>query len=100
MPRQSRLEPQTVPLLGLAQATAFRDANIVDVASYAELTAAVEAGRWARAGWAASDADEARVKEETGATFRCFPFAQPEGGRACIVTGAPGAPVALFAKAY
>ena len=84
----------------LAQATAFRDANIVDVSSYAELTAAVEAGRWARAGWAASDADEARVKEETGATFRCFPFAQPEGGRACIVTGAPGAPVALFAKAY
>ena len=40
------------------------------------------------------------MKEETGATFRCFPFAQPEGGRACIVTGAPGAPVALFAKAY
>jgi len=36
----------------LAEATAFRDANIVDVASYAELREAVTAGRWARGWWA------------------------------------------------
>ncbi len=84
----------------LAQAVAFRDSRIVDVASMDELRAVVEDGRWARAGWAGSDADEARVKEETGATFRCYPFQQPAGGRPCVVTGAAGAEVAIFAKAY
>ena len=81
-------------------AVAFRDSRIVDVASMDELRAVVEDGRWARAGWAGSDADEARVKEETGATFRCYPFQQPAGGRPCVVTGAAGAEVAIFAKAY
>ncbi len=84
----------------LAQAVAFRDSRIVDVTSYEELKAAVEDGRWARGGWAGSDADEARVKEETGATFRCYPFAQPPGAKTCLMTGAPAAEVALFAKAY
>ena len=36
----------------LADATAFRDANIVDVASYEELKQAIEDGRWARGPWA------------------------------------------------
>ena len=36
----------------LAEATAFRDANIVDVASYAELRDAIAAGKWARGWWA------------------------------------------------
>lgn len=84
----------------LAQATAFRDSRIVDVSSYAELQAVVEAGRWARGGWAGSAEDEARVKAETGATFRCYPFEQPAGDKVCLMTGAPAAEVALFAKAY
>lgn len=33
-------------------------------------------GKWARGGWAASDDDERKVKEETQATLRCFPFDQ------------------------
>ena len=36
----------------LAEAEAFRDANIVDVSSYADLKAAVEEGKWARGLWA------------------------------------------------
>lgn len=36
----------------LAQATSFRDANIVDVSSYEELKQAVEEGKWARGFWA------------------------------------------------
>lgn len=47
-----------------------------------------------------SDADEAKIKEETSATIRCFPFDQPEGGRKCLWTGKEGAEVALFAKSY
>jgi prolyl-tRNA synthetase len=86
----------------LADATAFRDANIVDVASYDELKAAVAEGKWARGPWSGSDADEARVKEETGATLRCFPFAQPASARgsACFMTGSGADEVAIFAKSY
>ncbi|GBF87895.1 prolyl-tRNA synthetase [Raphidocelis subcapitata] len=84
----------------LQQATAFRDANIVDVASYEELKAAVAEGKWARGGWAGSDEQEKQIKEETQATLRCFPFDQPQGPHKCFMTGAPAAEVALFAKSY
>ncbi|KAL6753740.1 prolyl-tRNA synthetase [Haematococcus lacustris] len=84
----------------LAEATAFRDASIVDVHSYDELKAAITAGNWARGGWAASDDDERRVKEETQATLRCFPFEQPPGPHTCLMTGQPATEVAIFAKSY
>ena len=84
----------------LAQATAFRDGRIVDVASYDELKAVVADGRWARGRWAGSDDDERRVKEETGATLRCFPFEQPGGEGPCLLTGAGAGEVAVFARAY
>jgi len=84
----------------LADAAAFRDASIVDVGSYEELKAAIAEGKWARGGWAASDEDEKQVKEETQATLRCFPFAQPAGPHRCLMTGGPAAEVAIFAKSY
>lgn len=84
----------------LQEATEFRDENIVDVASYDELKAVIESGRWARGGWAGSDAQEKQVKEETGATLRCFPFEQPAGPHMCFLTGEAASEVALFAKAY
>ncbi|MCY4146365.1 MAG: His/Gly/Thr/Pro-type tRNA ligase C-terminal domain-containing protein, partial [Chloroflexi bacterium] len=84
----------------LDDARAFRDSHIVDVADYAQLCDAVAAGEWARAAWAGSDIDEQRVKDETGATIRCFPFDQPERVGKCIATGESADKVALFAKAY
>lgn len=57
-------------------------------------------GKWARGPWAGSDDDERRVKEETSATLRCFPFEQPQHSGVCFLTGAPAKEVALFAKAY
>ena len=51
--------------------------------------------------WWHSDKDELRVKEETGATIRCFPFEQPEGrNKACLMTGNPAEEVVIFAKSY
>jgi prolyl-tRNA synthetase len=84
----------------LREATAFRDENIVDVHSYDELKAAIAAGKWARGGWEGSDEQEKEIKEETGATIRCFPFDQPEGPHACLLTGAPAKEVCIFAKSY
>lgn len=65
----------------------FRDSNIVDVGSYEELKEAIKERNWARGPWAASDEDEARVKEETGATNRCYPFEQPQHNHVCFFSG-------------
>ncbi|RCV09606.1 hypothetical protein SETIT_2G043100v2 [Setaria italica] len=84
----------------LQKAITFRDSNIVDVSSYGELKEAIAEGKWARGPWSASDADELKVKEETSATIRCYPFEQPEGTKKCFMTGNPAEEVAIFAKSY
>ncbi|XP_022764522.1 proline--tRNA ligase, chloroplastic/mitochondrial-like isoform X1 [Durio zibethinus] len=84
----------------LEKAITFRDSNIVDVSSYKELKEVISLGKWARGPWSASDAEELRVKEETGATIRCFPFEQPQGTKTCLMTGNPAKEVAIFAKSY
>ncbi|RZC65042.1 hypothetical protein C5167_008727 [Papaver somniferum] len=84
----------------LEKAVSFRNSNIVDVSSYDELKEAISQGKWARGPWSASDAEELRVKNETGATIRCFPFEQPGGIKTCLMTGNPAEEVAIFAKSY
>ncbi len=84
----------------LDDARAFRDAHIHDASSYAELRAIVAEGEWARAYWDGADDEELAVKDETGATIRCFPFEQPDAPGECVVSGRPAAKIALFAKAY
>ncbi|KAK9801960.1 hypothetical protein WJX73_001837 [Symbiochloris irregularis] len=84
----------------LQEAIAFRDANIVDVSSFDDLKQAVAEGRWARGPWAGNDADEEKVKQETQATLRCFPFDQPADRGTCFYTGSSNAETAIFAKAY
>ncbi|KAG8381275.1 hypothetical protein BUALT_Bualt06G0105600 [Buddleja alternifolia] len=84
----------------LKSAISFRDSNIVDVGTYDELKEAIAQGKWARGPWSASDKEELKVKEETGATIRCFPFEQPQGTKKCLMTGNPADEVAIFAKSY
>ena len=84
----------------LASATTFRDANIIDVTSYDELRQVVDAGGFARGWWADSAVNERQIKEETGATHRCYPLEQPDGEGVCFYSGAKTNRVALFAKAY
>jgi len=95
---KGRLEDIQASLL--QKAITFRDSNIVDVSSYGELKEAIAEGKWARGPWSASDADELKVKEETSATIRCYPFEQPEGTKKCFMTGNPAEEVAIFAKSY
>jgi prolyl-tRNA synthetase len=93
---------QSVHEAMLAEATAFRDENIVDVKTYDELKAVVDEGKWARGYWAGSDDLENQIKEETGATLRCFPFEQPQDSASgeCFMTQAEAQEVAIFAKSY
>lgn len=84
----------------LAQATAFRDANIFDVHSYDELRDVVDAGGFARGWWNGSNEDIARIKQETSATHRCYPLEQPGGEGTCLISGKPANKIAIFARAY
>lgn len=83
----------------LAKATAFRDANTFDVTDYNEFRRAVSKG-FARVWWAGTNEDEERVKEETKATIRCIPLAQPGGTGTCFFTGKSADKIAIFARAY
>ncbi len=83
----------------LARATQFRDANTHDVRDYEEFKTAVETG-FARVWWAGDNQAEMQIKQETKATIRCFPLAQPGGSGVCFYTGKPAHRIAIFGRAY
>ncbi|MDY3867787.1 MAG: His/Gly/Thr/Pro-type tRNA ligase C-terminal domain-containing protein, partial [Pyramidobacter sp.] len=82
------------------KACAFRDANTVEVGSYDELKAQLSKGGWVRAYFAGSKDDEKKIKEETGATVRCYPLADSALRGCCVYTGKENARLAIFAKSY
>jgi prolyl-tRNA synthetase len=84
----------------LLQATEFRDANIHDVKSYDEMKQVIEADGFARGWWNENGEDEGRVKDETGATLRCYPNDQPGGEGVSFYNGERAQKVAIFARAY
>ncbi len=84
----------------LQQATEFRDSHLHDIQSYDELKQVIEAGGFARGWWNESAEAEARIKEETGASHRCYPIDQPGGNGVSFLDGKPAQKVAIFAKAY
>jgi prolyl-tRNA synthetase len=81
------------------KALAFRESKTRDVTNFDAFKEAVEDG-FARVWWAGSADDEARIKEETKATLRCIPLAQPGGAGTCFYTGKPATEQAIFAKSY
>jgi prolyl-tRNA synthetase len=83
----------------LERATRFQEENTSEPANYAEFKQAVSTG-FARVWWAGSNEDEKRVQEETKATLRCIPFAQPGGEGVCFYTGKRATQIALFGRSY
>jgi prolyl-tRNA synthetase len=83
----------------LDKATRFRDDNTHEVTDYDAFQEAVQTG-FARVWWAGSDEDEQRIKEETKATIRCFPFDAAGGRGICFYTGKPTDQIAIFGRAY
>ncbi len=85
----------------LQRATEHRNANTRTVTNYDEFKQVLEAeGGFVRVHWAGTGEDEDRIKEETKATVRCFPFEKPEGEGVCFYTGRRTDQVAIFARAY
>jgi len=83
----------------LTRARNFRDANTKEPKNYDEFKAAVETG-FALAFWCGSAECEAKIKEETKATVRCIPLAQPESSGVCILCGQPSKEKGIFGRAY
>ncbi|MCB1091393.1 MAG: proline--tRNA ligase, partial [Verrucomicrobiae bacterium] len=89
----------------LARATAFRDANTVEVDSMDALKAFFASetdGGFALAHWAGSPEDEDALAKELKITVRCIPNdpALRGGPGTCIGTGQTAEGRVVFAKAY
>ncbi|HEY3414132.1 MAG TPA: proline--tRNA ligase [Armatimonadota bacterium] len=85
----------------LAQAQQLRDDNTRDAASLDELAEIIKTNRgFVRVWWNGDSDAEARLKERTKATLRCYPLVQPGGEGKCVATGAMTNQQALFAVAY
>lgn len=83
------------------QALAFRKENTRDAANVEEFAAILKEHRgFARVWWSGDPQAEARIKEQTKATLRCYPLDQPGGEGPDLVTGKPTGRQALFAVAY
>jgi prolyl-tRNA synthetase len=97
---QSRLDAAHATLF--EKARAFREANTRDAGSYDEMKKILkkEQGGFVRAFFKPDRTSEARIKEETKATVRVVPFAQPGTPGKDIYTGQETETQVLFAQAY
>ncbi|QOV89251.1 proline--tRNA ligase [Humisphaera borealis] len=83
------------------KAVAYREANTRDAATYDELKEIIKGqGGFVRCFFKPDRAAEAKIKEQTKATVRCIPFAQPGTSGKCIYSGEETTTQVLFAQAY
>ena len=81
------------------RALAFRQENTVEATDYGEVREAVN-GKFVLAPWCGDPEDEAKLKEDTSATSRCFPIDQEDDPSVCALCGKPAHRKAIFARAY
>jgi prolyl-tRNA synthetase len=83
------------------KAKQFRDNHMIGVDSLDEFKAFLDDKRgFALAGWCGSDACEAQVKEETGATSRNIPFSPTERKTTCLVCGEAAVHTVIYGRSY
>lgn len=82
------------------KALAYRKAHTFEVDSYDEFKEKIEAGNFVLAHWDGTAETEAKIKEETKATIRCFPLNYESTPGKCVLTGKPSERRVLFARSY
>lgn len=83
------------------KAKEFMDAHTTSVDTLDEFKTYLNETRgFALAGWCGSDACEAQVKEETGATSRNIPFEPAVTKSTCLCCGEPAKHTVVFGRAY
>lgn len=101
------LEAKTGELLDTIQkdmferAKAHRDAHTYEAADMETFTKTVEEKPgFVKAMWCGCQECEDKIKELTGATSRCMPFAQEKLADTCVCCGKPAAKMVYWGKAY
>lgn len=74
--------------------------NTVNANNWEEFKDAIENNRFVMAHWSGDEEVELAIKEETGATVRCFPIGQEKEEGFCIKSGNKSVGRVLFAKSY
>ncbi|HSN94342.1 MAG TPA: proline--tRNA ligase [Anaerolineaceae bacterium] len=82
----------------LAKATKFRDDHIFEVNNFEDLKDVVENKGWAKVWWFDDAENEAKIKEITKATLRCY--AESEGEGICFYSGRKTNKKVYFARSY
>jgi prolyl-tRNA synthetase len=83
------------------RAKEYRDAHTTRVESYDEFKQVLDGkGGFVVAHYDGTSETEELIKEQTKATVRCLPLAEPDEEGVCMVTGKPSARRAWFARAY
>ncbi len=83
------------------KALAHRDSHTYDVTSWDEFKDTIEnKPGFIRGMWCGDQACEDAIKEETGATTRCMPFAQEHIADTCVYCGKPAKKMVYFGRAY
>ncbi len=83
------------------RAKEYRDAHTTRVETYDEFKEVLDGkGGFVVAHYDGTSETEELIKEQTKATVRCLPLAEPDEEGVCIVTGKPSPRRAWFARAY
>lgn len=77
-----------------------QDSRTYRVDSYEEFKSKIEDGGFFMLHWCGDAACEAKIKEDTKATIRCIPFAEPEEAGQCVVCGQASKKRVVVARAY
>ena len=85
----------------LERARAHRDAHTYEATDFEAFTKTVEEKPgFVKAMWCGSRECEDKIKEVTGATSRCMPFAQEQLSDKCVCCGKPAVKMVYWGKAY
>ena len=83
------------------RAKAHRDANTHTAKNWEEFTDILEKKQgFIKAMWCGDTACEEAIKDETGASTRCMPFAQEKLSDVCVHCGKPAKAMVYFGRAY
>lgn len=83
------------------RAKAHRDANTHTAKNWDEFTDILERKQgFIKAMWCGDTACEEAIKDETGASTRCMPFAQEKFSDVCVHCGKPAKAMVYFGRAY
>ena len=85
----------------LERARAHRDAHTYEVTDFEAFKDTIEhKPGFVKAMWCGDEACENMIKEVTGATSRCMPFAQEHLSDTCVCCGKPAKSMVYWGKAY